>query len=141
MAFAFIVAALALPDYVTRPRPESDRWRIGCSLRLPEPATLTDRVQEDVLACMTGLMRWLPPPDDTLCAMIFRSESNGGAIMTPKVSMLAIARAKGSCQVCAVATDGAVPYDRVMPRIRYPALLAEPADVVTMEADAMSHHL
>lgn len=46
--------------------------------------------------------------------------------MTTKISMLAIDLAKGSFQVCAVAADGAVLYNRAMSRARLAALLAEP---------------
>jgi transposase len=61
--------------------------------------------------------------------------------VTTKISMLAIDLAKGSFQVCAVAADGAVLYNRVMSRTRLAALLAEqPACVVAMEACATSHH-
>lgn len=61
--------------------------------------------------------------------------------MTTKISTLAIDLAKGSFQVCAVAADGAVLYNRVMSRTRLAALLADQqACVVAMEACATSHH-
>ena len=61
--------------------------------------------------------------------------------MTTKVSMLAIDLAKGSCQVCAVGSDGAGLYNRVLSRTRMAARLAEqPTCVVAMEACATSHH-
>ena len=61
--------------------------------------------------------------------------------MTTQISMLAIDLAKGSFQVCAIAADGAVLYNRVMSRAKFAALLAEQqACVVAMEACATSHH-
>lgn len=61
--------------------------------------------------------------------------------MTTKISMLAIDLAKGSFQVCAIRSDGAVLYNRVMSRAKFAALLAEQqACVVAMEACATSHH-
>ena len=61
--------------------------------------------------------------------------------MTTTINMLAIDLAKGSFQVCAVAADGAVLYNRVLSRMRLATLLAEhPACVVAMEACATSHH-
>ena len=38
--------------------------------------------------------------------------------MTTRISMLAIDLAKGSFQVCAIGTDGAVLYNRVLSRPR-----------------------
>ncbi len=61
--------------------------------------------------------------------------------MTKKVCVLAIDLAKGSFQVCAVGTDGAVPFSRVLSRTRLTALLAEQAAcIVAMEACASAHH-
>lgn len=61
--------------------------------------------------------------------------------MTTTINMLAIDLAKGSFQVCAVAADGAVLYNRVLSRMRLATLLAEhPACVVAMKACATSHH-
>ena len=58
-----------------------------------------------------------------------------------EVGILAIDLAKGSFQVCAVAADGAVLFNRVMTRTRLAALLADQeACVVAMEACATSHH-
>lgn len=61
--------------------------------------------------------------------------------MTSKTSILAIDLAKGSFQVCAVASDGTVLYNRSLSRSRLSTLLGEqPACVVAMEACATSHH-
>lgn len=61
--------------------------------------------------------------------------------MTTKISMQAIDLAKGGFQVCAVATDGVVLYNRALSRTRFAKLLVEqPACVVAMEACATSHH-
>ena len=58
-----------------------------------------------------------------------------------KISMLAIDLAKGSFQVCAVGSDGAVLSNRAMSRTRLASLLAEqPVCVVAVEACATSHH-
>lgn len=61
--------------------------------------------------------------------------------MTKTINMLAIDLAKGSFQVCAIGSDGAVLYNRALSRPRLAALLAEqPACIVAMEACATSHH-
>jgi transposase len=61
--------------------------------------------------------------------------------MTTRISMLAIDLAKGSFKVCAIGTDGAVLYNRVLSRPRLMTLLSEQsACVVAMEACATSHH-
>ena len=58
-----------------------------------------------------------------------------------EVSILAIDLAKGSFQVCGVKPDGAVVFNRSVPRPRLYQLLAEQAHcVVAMEACATSHH-
>ncbi|WP_017926954.1 IS110 family transposase [Limimaricola hongkongensis] len=58
-----------------------------------------------------------------------------------KISMLAIDLAKGSCQACAVGSNGAVLSNRAMLRTRLASLLAEqPVCMVAMEACATSHH-
>ena len=57
-----------------------------------------------------------------------------------KISMLAIDLAKGSFQVCAVGSDGAVLSNRAMSRTRLASLLAEqPVCVVAMEAYVTCH--
>jgi len=61
--------------------------------------------------------------------------------MTTTISMLAIDLAKGSFQVCAIGTDGAVIYNRALSRARFAAIPAEePSCIVAMEACATSHH-
>lgn len=61
--------------------------------------------------------------------------------MTKTINMLAIDLAKGSFQVCAIGSDGAVHYNRALSRTRLAALLAgQPACIVAMEACAASHH-
>jgi transposase len=61
--------------------------------------------------------------------------------MTTNISMLAVDLSKGSFQVCAVRSDGSVPYNRALSRARFAALRADqPACIVVMEACATSHH-
>jgi transposase len=61
--------------------------------------------------------------------------------MTTKISLVAIDLAKGSFQVCAVGSDGAVLCNRALSRTRLAALLADqPSCIVAMEACATSHH-
>lgn len=58
-----------------------------------------------------------------------------------QLSMLAVDPAKGSFQVCGVAPDGAVLFNRAMSRPRFLQYLTEqPACIVAMEACATSHH-
>lgn len=61
--------------------------------------------------------------------------------MTTPISMLAIDLAKGSFQVCAIGSDGAVLYNRVLSRTRLEALLSEQKScIVAMEACATPHY-
>lgn len=61
--------------------------------------------------------------------------------MTTKINMLAIDLAKGSFQLCAVAANGAVLYNRALSRVRQATLRAEqPACIVALVACATSPH-